>query len=525
MLNFKCNGFFAIAISVFALLFAGCAGPTLRVAPHAELKVLDPIWTTAYITRNHGHLVYDTLFALDKNFEPQPQMVDTWTASTDKKTWTFKLRNGLKWHDGKNVTAADCVASLKRWGKRDGTGQYLFSNIASLSAVDAKTIKMKLRTPNQFILEVLAKASSSVPFMMPKRIAETDAFTAIQDPIGSGPFIFKKDEWVAGKKVVYVKNENYVPRKESQSMAAGGKVARVNRIEWKFYPDQVAASNALLNGEVDYLESPATKLIPTLEGKKNIVVAFTDPIGNVAMARFNTLLPPFDNVKVRRAVLMAIDQNDYMSAALGDKKYWRTCYSVYPCGTALENQAGNAVMKVANIEAAKKALKEANYDGTPVVILNPADIPVIDALTKVTVRKLKQIGMNVNVVDMDWASMTKRRANRDSVAKGGWNMFHTWWIAADLSDPMAIAFSGNRSNGWYGWPADSKLEQYRTAFAATNSRQERKKIAAKVQERLLAIGAIGILGQFFEPVAYSSKVKGITTPVQFYWSMSFEKAE
>lgn len=525
MLNFKRNGFLAIATVVFSLLLVGCAGPTLRIAPHAELKVLDPIWTTAYITRNHGHLVYDTLFSLDENFEPQPQMVDTWTVSKDKKIWTFKLRNGLKWHDGTNVTAEDCIASLERWGKRDGTGQYLFNNISSLSAVDAKTIKMKLHTPNQFILEALAKASSNVPFMMPKRIAQTDAFTPIQDSIGSGPFIFNKDEWVAGKKVVYVKNKNYVPREEPQSMAAGGKVARVNRIEWKFYPDQLAASNALIRGEVDYLESPATKLIPTLEGKKNIVVAFTDPIGNVAMARFNTLLPPFDNVKVRRAAIMAMNQNDYMSAALGEQKFWRTCYSVFPCGTAFENEAGNSVMKVANIETAKKALKEAKYDGTPVVILNPADIPVIAAFTKVTADKLRQIGMNVKVLDTDWSTLTKRRANRGPVTEDGWNMFHTWWIAADLTDPTAIAFSGDRDTGWYGWPADAQLEQYRTAFARANSRQEKQAMAAKVQERLFAIGAMGILGQFFEPVAYSSKVKGITSPVQFYWSMSFEEAK
>lgn len=520
MLNLKRNSLFAIAVLVFSLFLTGCAGPTLRVAPHAELKILDPIWTTAYITRNHGYLVYDTLFAMNENFEPQPQMVDTWTVSKDKKTWTFTLREGLKWHDGKNVTASDCIASLQRWAKRDGTGQQLFHNIARLTAVDAKTISMSLHAPNEYVLEILAKASSNVPFMMPKHIAETDAFTPIQDPVGSGPFIFKKDEWVPGSKVVYIKNNNYVPRKEPQSLAAGGKIAEVDRVEWKFYPDQAAATNALIHGEVDYLESPSTKLVPTLEGKKNIVVAFTDPLGNLAMARFNTLLPPFDNAAIRRAVLMAMDQKEYMSAALGEQKYWRTCYSVFPCGTEFENESGNAVMKVADISAAKKALKDAHYDGTPVVILNPVDVPVIAAFTKVTVDKLRQIGMNVKVVDTDWASLTTRRANRGPVENGGWNMFHTWWIAADLMDPTAIAFSGDRNLGWYGWPADNELEQYRSAFVMAHSREERKILATRVQERLFAIGAVGILGQFFEPVAYNSKVKGITSPVQFYWGMS-----
>jgi len=520
MLN---NKFFAFATAALFLLLQGCSSQTLRVAPHTELKVFDPIWTTAYITRNHGYLVYDTLFSMNEMFEPEPQMVDTWSVSADKKTWLFKLRNGLKWHDGSNVTAADCVASLQRWGARDGTGQLLFKNITSLLAVDERTIEMNLSRPNDAIPSYLAKLSSNVPFMMPKHIAQTNPYTAIQDPIGSGPYIFSKDEWVPGSKVVYVKNENYVSREEPVSLAAGGRIPKLDRIVWKFYPDQTAATNALLSGEVDYMESPSTKMIPLLEGKKEIVLAFTDPLGNIAMARFNTLLPPFDNVEIRRAVIMAMNQNDYMSAALGDQKYWKTCYSVFPCGTTFENEANNTVMKTGSIDAAKKALQASGYDGTPVVILNPTDSPVISAMTQVTAEKLRQIGMKVEIQDMTWAKLTERRANRGSVADGGWNMFHTWWIAADLSNPMAIAFSGNRDTGWFGWPADSKLEIYRAAYAKTTSKEEAIVIASKIQARLFDIGAFAILGQFFEPVAYNNKVQGVTSPIHFFGNMSFEK--
>ena len=517
------NRFYVILGVAFLLLLQGCSNQTLRVAPHTELKVIDPIWTTAYITRSHGYLVYDTLFSMNAMLEPEPQMVDTSVLSEDKKTWTFKLRDGLKWHDGTNVTAEDCVASLKRWGKRDGEGQVLFKNIASLSPVDEKTIVMKLHKPDGYVPAVLAKLSSNVPFMMPKRIAETDPFTAIQDPIGSGPFIFKKDEWIPGEQVVYVKNENYVPRTEPTSLAAGSKEPKLERIEWKFYPDRVSATNALLKGEVDYVESVPTKLVPNLEEKKKIVIAFTDPVGNVAMARFNSLIPPFDNVEIRRAAIMAMDQKDYMSAALGDQKYWRTCYSVFPCDTEFENQVGNSLMKVADLETAKKALKEANYDGTPVIIFNPTDVPVISAFTQVTADKLRQIGMKVEVQDMTWATLTERRANRGSVADGGWNMFHTWWIADDLINPMAVAFSGDPDTGWYGWPADKKLEQYRAEYLNVKSGEEASELAAKIQARLFAIGAFGLLGQFVEPVAYNSKLQGVTSPVHFFGNMSFEK--
>lgn len=508
-----------VAALLLPLLLGGCA-KTLRVAPHAELKVFDPIWTTAYITRNHGYLVYDTLFGLDENFEPQPQMVSTWTVSDDRKVWTFTLRDGLKWHDNTDVTAEDCVASLKRWGKRDGVGQQLFNNIQSLSADDAKTFTMKLRVADGLVLESLAKMSSNVPFMMPKRLAETDPFEPIQDPIGSGPFMFKKDEWIPGQQVVYVKNPNYLPRQEESSLAAGGKIAGVDRIVWKFYPDQSVAVQAMIDGKLDYIESVSTRLVPTLQAKRNIVVASTDPLGNMAMARFNTSLPPFDNAAVRRAVIMAMRQEDYMSAALGDPQFWRTCYSVFPCGTLYSTDAGSDLLKTGDVDAAKRALQAAGYDGTPVIILNPVDVPVLTAFAKVTADKLRQMGMTVEVEDMDWATLTKRRANRG--ADGKWSMFHTWWIAADVMDPMAIAYSGDPQQGWFGWLADAELEKLRAEFAQPGTLEHKKAIAEKVQQRLMDDGAVAILGQFFEPVAYRSNVTGITSPIQFYWNMSVE---
>ncbi len=518
----------AAAAIALPVMFGGMTGQAsaetvLRVIPHADLKNLDPIWTTAYISRNHGYLIYDTLFAMDESFKPQPQMVDTWETSADGKTWTFKLRDGLKWHDGADVTAEDCVASLQRWGKRDGMGQALFAVMDSLTAGDAKTIVMKLKEPYGLVLESIGKISSNVPFMMPKRMAMTDAFKQVEEHIGSGPFMFKKEEWVPGSKVVYVKNPSYVPRSEPPSAAAGGKVAKVDRVEWTYFPDQNTAMNALISGEVDYFESPANDLMPLLAANDDITVEINDPLGNIGFARFNHLLPPFDKAGVRRAALMAMKQEDYMAAAVGDQKFWKTCYSVFPCGTPLANDVGSDVMKTADIGKATAALKEAGYDGTPVVIMQPTDIPLLSAFSLVTAEKLRKIGMKVEVQAMDWATLTSRRAKRDPVADGGWNMFHTWWIGADVIDPMSIAFSGNPDKGWFGWPTDPALEDARKAFASATSDEEKQKIGKAVQERLWAIGASGELGQFFVPVAYKKNVKGlIKSPVQFFWNMSVE---
>jgi peptide/nickel transport system substrate-binding protein len=518
----------AIAMAV-PLGFGGMAATdaaaesVLRVIPHADLKNLDPIWTTAYISRNHGYLVYDTLFAMDESFTPRPQMVEDWSTSDDGLTWTFNLRAGLKWHDGAPVTAADCVASLERWGKRDGMGQQLFGVIESLTAEDADTIVMKLKEPYGLVLESIGKISSNVPFMMPERVAKTDPFEQISDYTGSGPFKFEKDLWVPGSKVVYTKFEDYVPRSEPASAASGGKIAKVDRVEWTYFPDQNTAMNALMAGEVDFFEAPANDLMPILSTNPDLTVEINDPLGNIGFARFNHLLPPFDNAEIRRAAIMAMRQEDYMAGAVGDQKFWRTCYSVYPCGTPLANEVGSEVMMTGDTEKAKAALKAAGYDGTPVVIMQPTDIPLLSAFSLITAEKLRNAGMTVDVQAMDWSTLTSRRAKRDPVADGGWNMFHTWWIGADVIDPMSIAFSGNPEKGWFGWANDAELEAARAAFAKANSLEEKQEIAKKVQERLWAIGASGELGQFFVPVAYRNNVKGlIRSPVQFFWNMSVE---
>lgn len=512
-----------LAIGTTATLSDAAAETVLRVIPHADLKNLDPIWTTAYISRNHGYLIYDTLFAMDESFTPQPQMASGYTVSDDKLTWTITLRDGLKWHDGTDVTAEDCIASLTRWGARDGMGQQLMGVMEEMSAPDAKTIVLKLKSPYGLVLESIGKISSNVPFMMPKRIAETDPFEQIPEHIGSGPFKFEKDLWVPGSKVVYTKFADYVPRSEPPSAAAGGKLAKVDRVEWTYFPDQNTAMNALISGEVDYFESPANDLMAILEAEEGVTVEINDPLGNIGFARFNHLLPPFDNVEIRRAAMMAMKQDDYLATAVGDQKFWKTCYSVFPCGTPLDNDVGSDVMKTGDIEKAKAALEAAGYDGTPVVIMQPTDIPVLSTFSLVTAEKLRKIGMTVDLQAMDWSTLTSRRAKRDPVSEGGWNIFHTWWIGADVIDPMAIAFSGNPDKGWFGWPTDPALEEARTAFTVATTADEKKEIGKKVQERLWAIGASGQLGQFFTPVAYRNNVKGlIKSPVQFFWNMSVE---
>ncbi len=494
----------------------------LKVVPHADLKNIDPIWTTAYITRNHGYMVYDTLFALDENLEVQPQMVDSWSVSDDSLTWAFTLRDELLWHDGTPVTAADCVASIKRWGARDGMGQKLMDATAELRVVDDSTFELVLSAPYGLVLESLGKISSNVPFMMPERLAATDPFEQVPEIIGSGPFLFVAEEWVPGAKVVYVLNQAYVPRTEAPSFAAGGKVVKVDRVEWHYIPDAATAMNALMAGEIDYFELPPHDLLPIMEAAPGVLVENLDPLGQQGWLRMNHLHPPFDDVRIRQAVLWMINQADYLQAVIGNPAYYGICPAYFGCGTPLESDVAAEALMSQDLDKARALIAEAGYDGTPVVILQATDIPINNGAALVTAQILREIGMNVELQAMDWSTLTSRRAISKPVDEGGWNIFITWWIGADILNPVAnIGVSGGcRNRAWFGWPCDEEIERLRDAYAREADPAEQKRLADAVQRRAFEIVTYANFGEWFNPIAYSERLKGmIKSPVQFFWNI------
>src|SRR5512144_845653 len=277
----------AAALAAAPYVHAQKKGGTLRIVPHADLKVLDPIWTTGYITRNHGYMIFDTLFAMDANLKVQPQMVDKWTASANRMKWTFTLRDGLKFHDGQTVTAEDCVASIKRWGARDALGRLLIGAIGKMAPGDKKTFTIELEQPFGLVLEALGKPSSNVPFIMPARLAATDPNEQVKEMIGSGPYKFAAGEWQPGNKVVYLANTDYVPRKEAPSGAAGGKRALVDRAEWRYIPDAATVSAALEAGEVEFWENIPLDFAPKLEKNPQITIFVSDTRGSQGWLRPN----------------------------------------------------------------------------------------------------------------------------------------------------------------------------------------------------------------------------------------------
>lgn len=518
----------ALAVSA-TMLAATLATPalaatkTITAVMHSDLRVIDPIITTAYITRDHGYMVYDTLLAMDSSFKVQPQMAN-WKISDDKLTYTFTLRDGLKWHDGAPVTAEDCVASLQRWAKRDGMGQKLMDFTASLEATDAKTITLKLKEPYGLVLESIGKPSSVVPFMMPKRIAETPADKAIGEQIGSGPFKFVAKEFQPGVKAVYEKNKDYVPRSEPPSWTSGGKVVKVDRVEWVTMNDAQTAVNALMSGDIDFIEVPSFDLLPMLEADKDLVVHTLSDLGYQTLGRMNFLHPPFNNPKLRRAAMLAMSQKPVLDALVGNPKYYKVCGAIFPCGTPLATEAGGETLaKGTGLEEAKKLLKEANYDGTPVVIMTPTDVVTLKAQPTVAAQQLREAGFKVDAQATDWQTVVTRRASQKAPSEGGWNMFFTNWAGADILNPVAhVTLNGRGQNGgWFGWPDDPQMEKLRDAYARSTSAEEQKKIAADIQARVFEQITYVPLGQYIAPSVWRKSLKGVlegpATPV--FWNI------
>jgi peptide/nickel transport system substrate-binding protein len=510
----------ALPVSAQRVLGAG-AGTTLKFIPQADLKNIDPIWTTAYITRNHGYLVYDTLFSMDAKLQVRPQMVEHHEVSKDGLTYTFQLRDGLKWHDGTPVTAKDCVASVVRWGKRDAEGQKLMSVVAKMAAKDAKTFQIVLQRPYGLVLASLGKIDSNVPFMMPERLAQTDPFKQVPEVIGSGPFKFAKAEWVPGAKVVYLKNEDYVPRKEPPSGLAGGKVVHVDRVEWDYIPDTQTAMNALNSGEVDGWEQVTAELVPLLQKNKDVRVEVLDPIGNQGWLRPNHLFPPFDNEKARQALLHMVDQKQYMEAAIGEGPYWRSCPAWFFCGTPNGTDVGAVPIKQ-DLGLAKKLLTESGYKGEPIIVMDPTDIAILHRVTLVTAQLLRQIGGNVVVQAMDWSTLTSRRAQKDPPNKGGWNIFHTYSAGVGNDDPVANAgVASNCDKAWFGWPCDKKVEELRDAYAFATDPKKQKEIVVELQKYLNVFVPYVNYGQFFIPTGFRNNIKGvIKSPIPVFWNIT-----
>ena len=495
----------------------------LRFVPQANLANFDPIWGTQYVVRNAAALVWDTLYGIDASFQIQRQMAESEQVSSDGLTWTFKLRDGLKFHDGEKVTAKDVVVSLARWSARDPMGLIIKSIQEELSVIDDRTFKWVLKKPFPKMLLALGKNNSPCTFIMPARIAETDPFKQITEYVGSGPMKFIKGEWVPGAKAVFERNADYVPRSEPASWLAGGKVMKLDRIEWIIQPDAATTAAALQKGEVDWWETAIVDLAPLLKANKSIKVDIADPLGNVGAFRFNHLHPPFNDVRARRAVLMALNQEDYMRSIVGSNdELWKPLPGYFTPGTPLYSETGGEILKgKRDIDGAKKLLAEAGYKGEPITCVVAQDLAFVKAQGDITADLLKKIGMNVDFVATDWGTVGQRRAKKDPPASGGWHMFHTWHAGADCLNPAAYtAIRANGDKAWFGWPNSQEVETEVAAWFDAKTLDEEKAAMNRLNKAALDFVVFGPTGFFLGYQAWRTNVTGVTKgPLPFFWNV------
>ncbi len=495
----------------------------LRYVPTADLSVLDPSWTTTQVSITHGYYVFDTLFGLDASQTPRPQMAENATVSDDGRVWSIRLRDGLTFHDGEKVLARDAVASLRRWAARDVYGQALGAVVEAFEYQDDRTIRVKLKRPFPLILDTLAKPNGMLPVVMPERLANTDLAKPNTEMIGSGPYRFIKSEFVPGSSGAYEKFSGYVPRQEKPSWASGGKVAKIERYEWKIIPDSSTAASALMKGEIDWWEQVQPDLLPLLRKNPELVVSNFNVVGFFGTMRFNHLHPPFNNVAIRRAVRLGMNQNDYMTAVTGgDSSIYRTCKALFPCDTPYGEELGGAGM-TGDVAAAKRALDAAGYKGEKIVILNPADVPTIAPFGQVTYEYLRQLGMNVELQEMDWNTLAQRRTKPDAPEKGGWSIFHNWWLGSSFVNPaISPVLRGLGAKGWAGWFTDDKIEQWTEQWTSVATEEERRQIVHAMHVHALDAVPSVILGRFFILTAHRKGLTGIlegTAP--FPWNVSW----
>ncbi len=497
----------------------------LRVVPHADLRTLDPMAVSVTITRIHGLMIYETLFAWDSQLRPHPQMVQDVSTSPDNLVWRFTLRDGLKFHDGQPVTSRDVVASLRRWMARDVVGSHLGARVAALETDGDRTIVMRLSRPHGFVTYALGSAVGALPVIMRESDAQAEPGVPITNTIGSGPFRFNREQWLSGQRVVYDRNPDYVPRSEPADGLAGGRVVKVDRVEWRIMPDAATAAAALQTGEIDIWEQPALDLVPVLQRRRDIQTQQLSTIGLQGMLRPNALFPPFNDPRARLALAYATDQGEVMAGGFGDERWWRRCGAYFICGAPYGSEAGTDGFARPNLDRARALLRESGYNGERVVFITSNDIAPIGHMAEVVAANLRAIGMNIDLQVNDWGTVVTRQPRRDPPDQGGWNLFVTYASGATMMHPLTNIGANMDCEGrnWAGWPCDAEAERLRGALLDAPEGAERTRLAEALQRRLAEVQPYRVLGEVNQPYARRANVTGmLNSPVMVFWNV--EKA-
>jgi peptide/nickel transport system substrate-binding protein len=503
----------AAAAALTAPRLAGAARPkTLVFVPTADLIVLDPVVTFNRQTRNYAYLVFDTLYGLDTSWQAQPQMVAAHEVEDDGLTWLLRLRDGVRFHDGEPVLARDVVASIRRFAPRIPFVSALMAATDELSASDDRTVKFRLKRPFPHLPLALAGPGGTVPAIMPERLASTSAFQPVKEIVGSGPFRFLPEDHISGAKAAFARFEQYRPRDGGAlGFTSGPKVAHFDRVEFLTL-DGFSAQGALSRGEVDWWESPSRDLADLIASDRNVTL-ISHYMPGMGILRFNHLYPPFDKPEARRALLHVVDQAEAMTAVAGaDPANRLDGIGLFSHATPLANDAGiDLLRRPRDPAAAKQALAAAGYNGESLVVIAPTELTGIRALSLIGVDQMRRAGVSVDLQEMEFGTVVKRRTSQSPPNKGGWNVFFT---LIDRSIPNIHPF-GNpalRADGkaaYDGWPTSPRIEELRSFWLDARDLAAERRIAAELQMQVWQDLPFIPMGEYWQTTAYRKDITGV----------------
>jgi peptide/nickel transport system substrate-binding protein len=511
----------ASAVVARPALVRAAAATTLKFIPVIDLAFVDPVYSTAQVSRNHGFMVFDTLYGMNTRLEISPQMAEGHRIERDGLQWDILLRDGLVWHDGDTVTARDCVASIRRWAKRDPWGDAVMQATDELSAPDDRTIRFRLKRPFPMLSYALGKAAVPACFMMPERLAQTDPFKVIPEVIGSGPFRFKADERIPGARNVYERFDRYKPRESGiPDWTAGPKLVHYDRVEWTTMPDAATGASALQTGEQHWQETTPHDLLPVLRRNRQIQTKVLDPLGYACLMRINHLHPPFNNPAIRRALLGAIDQQAFMTAVAGDDPAYQHSPIGFFCpGTPMAGEDGLEVFKgPRDYDRVKRDLKAAGYNGEKVVLLVPADSLAQKPLGDVAASVMQKAGMNVEYTALDFGTVLQRRTRKSPIEEGGWSAFVANWQGMDWLTPAGhLTLRGDGS--YPGWSTSPRSEALRQRWIEATDPAEQQRLAREIQAVSFEEVPYYPLGQYKQPTAYRTSITGVMNGTAVFWGV------
>ena len=518
----KRRGFVAGASAALAAPAIAVGTKTLIFVPQSPLASLDPVWTSAMTTRNIGFQIYDVLFGRDEFMTPKPQMLAGYVVEDDGKRWIMTLRDGLWFHDGTKVLSRDCAASVRRWMARDPGGATLAARLDAIETPDDRTLVLRLKKKFPALPQLLSKFQTAC-VMVPERLANTDPFKQMPEAIGSGPFRFLKDEYVIGSHAALAPFERYVPRDEPASFTAGGHEVLFDRMEWKMIPDAATAVNALVTGEVDWVEQPLPDLLPMLRRTANVKIGRLDDYGFISQLRPNHVQPPTSNVLLRRAIRAAIGQREVMDAMMGaDPDSAVVPMGYLATGKPEVDDAGMEVItRSYSIADVKAMLADAGYKGERLVLLHTTDQAFYNSATLVVADSLARVGIDVEDQAMDWGTTLQRRSSKEPLDKGGWSLFVSVTPVPEYRDPLlGSLLRGNGKDAWIGWPDNPAMEAAYHAWLDAETPGELTRLEREIHLNAIETVPFIPLGRYRPNAAWSRRLsdpgKG---PAPTFWNV------